>query len=116
MNGDTETKSDGSPLGAEYVGHYYFNTKSMTKPGAVDAHGHDILGSQDIVSGDYGRVSLNAYAYDQAGNKGVSFGLNNIMLVAKGDSLGGAKPSAAADFGISKGAAPAPAPSDDSDW
>ena len=115
-DGDTETKSDGSPLGAEYVGHYYFNTKSMTKPGAVDAHGHDILGSQDIVSGDYGRVSLNAYAYDQAGNKGVSFGLNNIMLVAKGDSLGGAKPSAAADFGISKGAAPAPAPSDDSDW
>ena len=115
-DGDTETKSDGSPLGPEYVGHYYFNTKSMTKPGAVDAHGHDILGSQDIVSGDYGRVSLNAYAYDQAGNKGVSFGLNNIMLVAKGDSLGGAKPSAAADFGISKGAAPAPAPSDDSDW
>ncbi len=50
------------------------------KPGAVDAHGHDILGSQDIVSGDYGRVSLNAYAYDQAGNKGVSYGLNNIIL------------------------------------
>ncbi len=35
----------------------------------------DILGSQDIVSGDYGRVSLNAYAYDQAGNKGVSYGI-----------------------------------------
>ncbi len=38
---------------------------------------------QDIVSGDYGRVSLNAYAYDQAGNKGVSYGLNNIMLLSK---------------------------------
>ena len=116
-DGDTETKSDGSPLGPEYAGHFYFNTKSLTKPGAVDAHGHDILGSQDIVSGDYGRVSLNAYAYDQAGNKGVSFGLNNIMLVAKGDSLGGSKPSAAADFGVMPGkAAPAPAASDDSDW
>jgi hypothetical protein len=106
-----------SPSRPEYAGHYYFNTKSLTKPGAVDAHGHDILGSQDIVSGDYGRVSLNAYAYDQAGNKGVSFGLNNIMLVAKGDSLGGAKPSAAADFGVMPGkAAPAPSASDDSDW
>jgi len=100
-DGDTETKSDGSPLGPEYAGHYFFNTKSTNKPGAVDAHGHDIIGSQDIVSGDFGRVSLNAYAYDQAGNKGVSFGLNNIMLLAKGDSLGGAKPSAASDFGIS---------------
>jgi hypothetical protein len=61
---------------------------------------------------------LNAYAYDQAGNKGVSFGLNNIMLVSKGQSLGGAKPSAAADFGIVKGAAAAPVAevSDDSDW
>jgi hypothetical protein len=73
------------------------------------------LGSQDIVSGDYGRVSLNAYAYDQAGNKGVSYGLNNIMLLAKGDSLGGAKPSAASDFGVVAGKAPA-AESVDSDW
>jgi len=105
-------------LGPEYAGHYFFNTKSTNKPGAVDAHGHDILGSQDIVSGDYGRVSLNAYAYDQAGNKGVSYGLNNIMLLSKGDSLGGAKPSAASDFGVVAGKASAPvaAESIDNDW
>jgi len=116
-DGDTEVKSDGSPLGPEYAGHYFFNTKSTNKPGAVDAHGHDILGSQDIVSGDYGRVSLNAYAYDQAGNKGVSYGLNNIMLLAKGDSLGGAKPSAASDFGVVAGnSAPTAAESVDNDW
>lgn len=116
-DGDTEVKSDGAPLGDEYKGHFFFNTKSTTKPGAVDAHGHDILGSQDIVSGDYGRVSLNAYAYDQAGNKGVSYGLNNIMLLAKGDSLGGAKPSAASDFGVVAGKGSAPvAESIDSDW
>ena len=108
-DGDTEVKSDGSPLGPEYAGHYFFNTKSTAKPGAVDAHGHDIIGSADIVSGDFGRVSLNAYAYDQAGNKGVSYGLNNIMLLAKGDSLGGAKPSAASDFGVVAGSSPAPA-------
>ena len=116
-DGDTEVKSDGGPLGPEYAGHYFFNTKSTTKPGAVDAHGHDILGSQDIVSGDYGRVSLNAYAYDQAGNKGVSYGLNNIMLLAKGESLGGAKPSAASDFGVVAGkAAPVATDSVPVDW
>ena len=113
-DGDTETKSDGSALGKEYAGHFFFNTKSTNKPGAVDANGQDLLGSNDIVSGDYGRVSLNAYAYSQAGNNGVSFGLNNIMLVAKGEPLGGARPSAASDFGISKSAAPAA--SDNADW
>lgn len=117
-DGDTETKQDGSPLGPEYAGHFFFNAKSTNKPGAVDANGHDLLGSQDIVSGDYGRVSLNAYAYSQAGNNGVSFGLNNIMLVAKGDTLGGGRVSAAADFGITAGSKPAPAATADvgDDW
>jgi hypothetical protein len=109
-DGDTETKTDGSPLGKEYAGHFFCNVKSTSKPGAIDTHGNDLIGSDDIVSGDYIRVSLNAYAYSQAGNNGVSFGLNNILLVKKGDPLGGAKPTAAADFGISRGAATAAAP------
>jgi hypothetical protein len=108
-DGDTETKTDGSPLGREYAGHYFCNVKSTSKPGAIDTHGNDLIGNDDIVSGDYIRVSLNAYAYSQAGNNGVSFGLNNILLVRKGEPLGGAKPTAASDFGITRGAAPAPA-------
>jgi hypothetical protein len=42
--------------------------------------------------------------------------LNNIMLLSKGDSLGGAKPSAASDFGVVAGKAPAAAESVDNDW
>lgn len=113
-DGDTETKQDGSPLGKEYQGHFFCNVKSTSKPGAIDTHGNDLIGADDIVSGDYIRVSLNAYAYSQAGNNGVSFGLNNILLVRKGEPLGVAKPSAAADFGIVRGAAPAATA--DSDW
>jgi hypothetical protein len=104
-DGDTETKTDGSPLGKEYAGHFFCNVKSTSKPGAIDTHGNDLIGNDDIVSGDYIRVSLNAYAYSQAGNNGVSFGLNNILLVRKGEPLGGAKPTAASDFGITRGAA-----------
>ncbi len=115
-DGDTETKTDGSPLGREYAGHFFCNVKSTTKPGAIDAHGNDLIGSDDIVSGDYVRVSLNAYAYSQAGNNGVSFGLNNILLLKKGQPLGGAKPSAADDFGIGKSAAPVAAEAESSDW
>lgn len=115
-DGDTETKTDGSPLGKEYAGHFYCNVKSTSKPGAIDSHGNDLIGSDDIVSGDYVRVSLNAYAYSQAGNNGVSFGLNNILLVKKGQPLGGAKPSAADDFGIGKSVAPASTEAESSDW
>lgn len=117
-DGDTETKTDGSPLGKEYAGHYFCNVKSTSKPGAIDTHGNDLIGNDDIVSGDYIRVSLNAYAYSQAGNNGVSFGLNNILLVRKGEPLGGAKPTAASDFGITRGAAaPASATADvGDDW
>ena len=117
-DGDTETKTDGSPLGKEYAGHFFCNVKSTSKPGAIDTHGNDLIGNDDIVSGDYIRVSLNSYAYSQAGNNGVSFGLNNILLVRKGEPLGGAKPTAAADFGISRGAAaPAVATADvGDDW
>jgi len=115
-DGDTETKTDGSPLGKEYTGHFFCNVKSTSKPGAIDAHGNDLIGSDDIVSGDYVRVSLNAYAYSQAGNNGVSFGLNNILLLKKGQPLGGAKPSAADDFGVGKSAAPVAAEADSSDW
>jgi hypothetical protein len=117
-DGDTETKTDGSPLGREYAGHFFCNVKSTSKPGAIDTHGNDLIGNDDIVSGDYIRVSLNAYAYSQAGNNGVSFGLNNILLVRKGEALGGAKPTAAADFGITRGAAaPAAATADvGDDW
>jgi len=118
-DGDTETKTDGSPLGREYAGHFFCNVKSTSKPGAIDTHGNDLIGNDDIVSGDYIRVSLNAYAYSQAGNNGVSFGLNNILLVRKGEPLGGAKPTAASDFGITRGAAaPAAATADvaGDDW
>jgi hypothetical protein len=115
-DGDTETKQDGSPLGAEYAGCFFFNAKSTNKPGAVDQHGMDLIGANDIGSGDFGRVSLNAYAYSQAGNNGVSFGLNNIMLLAKGEPLGGARPSAAADFGVTSSPKAAAAPADDDNW
>ena len=104
-NGDTETKADGSPLGPEYAGCWYFSAKSSKKPGIIDAHGRDLISSDAVVSGDFGRVAVNAYAYDTPGNKGVAFGLNHVMLLEKGTPLGGGKVSAAAAFGIAAPAA-----------
>jgi len=119
-DGDTETKGDGSALGPEYKDHFFMTVKSSKRPGIIDSSGVELLGSDDVASGDWGRVSLNAYAYDAAGNKGVSFGLNNVQLMNKGESLGGGRPSAAADFGVATStAAAAPVAetvADDDNW
>jgi hypothetical protein len=48
-------------------------------------------GPEDIVSGDFCNVDINPYAYDQSGNKGIAFGLNNVQLALKGDRIGSGK-------------------------
>lgn len=119
-DGDTDTKQDGSPLGPEYAGCYFFNTKtdaSRNKPSVIDKAGRDMIDPDAVASGDYIRVSVNAYAYDAAGNRGVSFGLNNVLLDKKGEPLGSTRPSAAQEFGIAAVAAPASATATaDDDW
>jgi hypothetical protein len=69
-----------------------------------------------VVSGDYVKLSVNAYAYDAVGNKGVAFGLNNVLLVAKGEPLGAPRMSAADEFGIGGGGQAAAAVADDDNW
>lgn len=48
--------------------------------------------------GCYARVSLNFYAFNSNGNKGIACGLGNIQKIRDGESLGG-KTTAADDFG-----------------
>ena len=107
-DGDTETKQDGSPLGPEYAGHYFFNAKCAAdkhKPTVIDKAGVELFEHDAVKSGDYFRVSVNAYAYDRSGNRGVSFGLNNVQLVERGDSLGSVRATAHEEFNVQPGAA-----------
>ena len=109
-DGDEETNQDGSPKGPAYTGKWFMNVKSTKRPGIVDQKGRDVADGK-IKSGDYVRVSLNSYGYSNAGNNGVSFGLNNILFVEEGDSLGGGRSNALDDFGITAVAEVA-----DDDW
>jgi len=45
----------------------------------------------------YGRASINLYAFNSNGNKGIACGLNNLQLIRAGEPLGG-KASAESDF------------------
>lgn len=123
-DGDTETKQDGTPLGSEYAGHYFFNAKCSAdkhKPTVIDKAGNELFEHDSVKSGDFFRVSVNAYAYDKSGNRGVSFGLNNVQLVERGESLGSTRMTAQDEFGVSAPASkPAPAAAAaaaaDDDW
>lgn len=95
-DGDGE-KPNGGEYGEECRGHWVLNVKSNKRPGIIDAAMNDVIDPNEFVSGDYCRVSLGAYAYDNM-RKGVSFGLNNIQVLAKGDPLGGTRSRPQDDF------------------
>lgn len=47
------------------------------------------MDSTEVYSGCYARVSINFYAYNVSGNKGIACGLNNVQKLSDGDYLGG---------------------------
>lgn len=73
----------------EYVGCYFINANSKLKPGIVDRRLDEILDSTEVYSGCYARASINFFPYNQAGNRGIGCGLNNIQKLEDGDYLGG---------------------------
>ena len=82
-------------------GCYFFNVKSTRyQPGVVDQKLQPVIDEKDFMSGDYCHVSLNAYAYSQKGNQGVSLGLRNVQVVAKGEPLGGSVSRPENDFQV----------------
>ena len=83
-----EPDADGNERAECYAGHWFCNVKNSNRPGVVDENVQPIIDSSEFTSGDYVRVSLNAYAYDNKGNKGVALGLSNIQRVRKGEPLG----------------------------
>lgn len=93
-DGDEEYDAEENP---EYAGMMFINASSKTKPQVVDKYMNRTEDSEEIYSGVYARASINFYAYNTAGNKGITAGLNNVQIIEKGDFLGG-RASAEADF------------------
>ncbi len=90
-DGDTEREDEA------YRDAYFINANSTTAPQIVDRAVQPILDRSEVYSGCYARVSINFYAFNSNGNKGVACGLGNIQKVRDGEPLGG-KTSAADDF------------------
>lgn len=91
-DGDAERPDDEA-----YADSYFINANSGTAPGIVDADRQPILDRSEVYSGVYGRASINFYAFNSNGNKGIACGLNNLQKIKDGEPLGG-KSRAEDDF------------------
>lgn len=77
----------------------FINVRSEKKPGVVFSYKDPATGKakvmtdaeieKEIYPGAVVRISLNAFAYNQKGNKGISFALNNVQKVADGERIDG---------------------------
>ena len=91
-DGDAERPDDEA-----YKDSYFINANSATAPGIVDAARNPIIEHSEVYSGVYGRASINFYAFNSNGNKGIACGLNNLQKISDGEPLGG-KTRAEDDF------------------
>lgn len=91
-DGDAERPDDPA-----YANAYFVNANSTTAPGIVDADRQEIIDRSEVYSGVYGRASINFYAFNSNGNKGIACGLNNLQKIRDGEPLGG-KSRAEDDF------------------
>ena len=91
-DGDAERPDDEA-----YKDSYFINANSATAPGIVDAARNPIIEHSEVYSGVYGRASINFYAFNSNGSKGIACGLNNLQKISDGEPLGG-KTRAEDDF------------------
>lgn len=84
---DAEEKGEGKE-GYE-AGWALLRPSTKQKPGVVDARGANITDEGDIYPGRWCVASLRPFAYDVNGNKGVSFGLQNVQVLDHDDPIGG---------------------------
>lgn len=93
-DGDAERPDDEA-----YANSFFINANSGTAPGIVDnqQEPQPITVRSEIYSGVYARASVNFYAFNSNGNKGIACGLNNIQKLRDSDPLGG-KSRAEDDF------------------
>lgn len=91
-------RPSGVPFGDECKGHWVLTASSVNKPQVVGIDNVNCeLAPQDIYSGMFARVTVNFFAFDTAGNKGVGCGLGNVLKTRDGEPLSGGA-SAASDF------------------
>lgn len=75
-----------------YADHTVIRASSKNRPGLVNQKLEPITEEDgSFYAGCYARASVTPFAYDKAGNRGVSFGLQNVQKVKDGEPFSGRK-------------------------
>lgn len=85
--GEKEDENGNMPNGYE-KGAKFLTLRSLQQPGLVNQQRQPIIDASEFYAGCYARAAVSAYAYDQMGNKGVSFGLQNLQKMKEGEPFG----------------------------
>lgn len=81
---------DGNEKNLEnYKNMVVIEARSKQKPGVVDRTLNEIIDPGEIYAGCWARATLVAYGYDKLGNRGVSFGLQNIQKIKDDEAFSG---------------------------
>lgn len=83
-DGDIERPDD-----PNYADCYFVNANSKEKPQVVDRSRVPITDPLQVYSGCYVRASLNFYAFNNNGNRGIACGLGNVQKWCEGEPLNG---------------------------
>ena len=89
--------SNGNPYKGILVGHYFLNASSKERPGIVDEFKVACLDEKKFYPGCKVNISLDFYAYNANGKKGITARIVNVMWAGDGQRLGG-DPTPEEDF------------------
>lgn len=84
-NGDKKKDQEG------YEGKIFVRATSKKKPGVIDQKKNRIEDEEGLYAGCYARATLIAFCYENSGNEGVSFALQNVQKVGDGKAFSGRK-------------------------
>jgi hypothetical protein len=81
------------PQHKEYADSLFVNTSSTRRPGVVDRHLKNIISKDEhndkAYSGCRYVVEVAVFPFDRSGAKGVSIGLNNVLVYELGERIDG---------------------------
>lgn len=83
-DGDIERGDD-----PNFKGSIFMNVRSEQKQAVVDVNKVAITDQMAFYSGCKCKIALNAFSYENSGNKGVSFGMGAIQKISDGPRLSG---------------------------
>ena len=77
----------GELFGEECRGHMVVTASAKQQPVIVGLDMQNIINPADVYSGCYIRASVNMFAYNSNGNKGIGCGLNAVQKIEDGEPL-----------------------------